>query len=317
MKKISVIIPVYNSEKHLNKCLNSIINQTFKNIEIILVDDGSQDNSLQIIKDYSERYTNIVYLSKENEGQAIARNIGINMAGGEFICFVDSDDYIDKEMLEKLYNSAIKNNSDIVICDYIEEYPKKNIYKKSLFIDADSIKRSYITSVAGPCSKIIKTSLFKENKLKFLENNIYEDLAMIPALALYTDNISYCEEYLYHYVIRENSTMQQLKYNSTIESIFNVMECLYNKFGGYDYKDELEFLYINHLLYAGCGRFLQYKNTSNHIEKINEIMKNKFPNWKQNKYYLKQNKKFQLTCNIFARNNFLEINVYKLLRKII
>lgn len=230
MYKISVIVPVFNSEQYLEKCLNSILNQTLNNIEVILINDGSTDSSLQIIKQYAEKYSNIKYKTKENEGQAIARNLGIQMATGEFICFVDSDDYIENTMLEKLYKNAIENNSDIVICDYVEEYGNKKIEKKSLFINAENMHKSYIVSVAGPCSKIIKSDIFKQNNIKFLENNIYEDLAVIPTLVLYTQHISYCEEVLYHYVIRNNSTMQQIKYTKKLESIFNVMDFLYEQF---------------------------------------------------------------------------------------
>ena len=230
MYKVSVIVPVFNSEIYLKKCIDSILNQTLIDIEIILIDDGSTDNSLEIIRNYAKDFKNIKYKSKENEGQAIARNLGIKLATGDFICFVDSDDYIENTMLEKLYTNALINNSDIVICDYIEEYQNKQIKKKSLFINADSLHKSYILSVAGPCSKIIKTDIFKQNNLKFLENNIYEDLAIIPTLALYSTKISYCEEILYHYVIRNNSTMQQTKYNKKLESIFNVMDSLYSHF---------------------------------------------------------------------------------------
>lgn len=230
MYKISVIIPIFNSEIYLKKCLDSVLNQTLNEIEIILIDDGSTDSSLQIIKQYAKKYTNIKYKTKINEGQAIARNLGIKMASGEFITFVDSDDYIELNMLEKLYNIAKLENSDIVLCDYIEEYGDKNIEKKSLYIDSDNINKSYILCVAGPCSKIIKTDLFKNNNIKFLENNIYEDLAIIPSLALYSKNISYCEEILYHYIIRQNSTMQQTEYNNKLESIFNVMDFLYQQF---------------------------------------------------------------------------------------
>lgn len=314
MYKISVIIPVFNSSLYLEKCLSTIVNQTLKDIEIILIDDGSTDNSLNIIKDYAEKYNNIKYKSKKNEGQAIARNLGIKMASGEFITFIDSDDYIELNMLEKLYNMAKLENSDIVLCDYIEEYSDKNIEKKSLYIESDDISKSYILCVAGPCSKIINSDIFKENNIKFLEGNIYEDLAIIPTLALYSSKISYCKEILYHYVIRQNSTMNQTKYNKKLESIFNVMEVLYDSFKGKGYDEELEFLYINHLLYAGCGRFLKYKNTNNMIPKIINIMNSKFPNWMQNKYFKTQSRIYRLTCKIFASNNQFYMALYKLLR---
>ena len=115
MYKISVIIPVFNSSLYLDHCLSTVVNQTLKDIEIILIDDGSTDDSLNVIKNYAKKYNNIKYTSKENEGQAIARNIGIQMSSGEFITFIDSDDYIELNMLEKLYNIAKSDNSDIVL----------------------------------------------------------------------------------------------------------------------------------------------------------------------------------------------------------
>lgn len=316
MYKVSVIIPVFNSESYLEKCLDSILSQTLTDIEVILIDDGSTDASLEIIKQYAKKYNNVKYKSKINEGQAIARNIGIEMATGEFICFIDSDDYIENTMLEKLYTLAQKDNSDIVICDYMEEYKNKKITRKSLYVDSDTLKKCYILCVAGPCCKIIKTEIFKQNNIKFLENYIYEDLAIIPSLALYTEKISYCEEPLYYYIVRENSTMQQTTYNSKLESIFNVMEYVYNQFEGKGYDEELEFIYINHLLYAGCGRFLRYPNTQNMILKILNIINDKYPNWKENKYFKIQSFGYKLICNIFMRNKSFEIGLYKLFRKI-
>ncbi|MGN1301420.1 MAG: glycosyltransferase family 2 protein [Clostridia bacterium] len=315
MNKISIIVPIFNSEKYLKKCLDSIVNQTLKDIEIILIDDGSTDNSLEIVKQYSNLYNNIKYCSKKNEGQAVARNLGIEMASGEFIAFVDSDDYVELNMFESLYNNAVSSASDIVVCDYVEEYENKTINKKSLYIEADNLQKAYIVSVAGPCSKIIRADIFKQNNLKFLENNIYEDLAIIPSLALYSKKITYCEEIFYHYVIRENSTMQQINYNQKLESIFNVMDFLSKQFEDSNFSEELEFLYINHLLYAGCGRFLKYKNTQNMIIKIIDIMNSKYPLWKENKYLKNQSSIYKLTCKIFMRNNKFELFLYKILKK--
>lgn len=315
MYKVSIIIPVYNGEKYLIKCLNNVVEQTLRDIQIIVIDDGSTDNSLNIIKKYSKKYPNIQYQTKKNEGQAVARNIGIEMAEGEFITFIDSDDYVEKDMLEKMYNNAIENNADIVVCDYVEELANKRVYKKSLYMPEEDLQKNYIISVAGPCSKIIRTKIFKENNLKFLENNIYEDLAVIPILAIYANKITYCEEPLYHYVIRENSTMQQQKYNKKIESIFNVMDELTSKFKGNGFEEELEFLYINHLLYAGIGRFIKYSNTEKQTERIRNIIKKKYPKWENNKYYRQKGLVYKATCKIFYRNNKLLMEIYKKLRR--
>ena len=110
--------------------------------------------------------------------------------------------------------------------------------------------------------------------------------------------------------------MQQTKYNKKLESIFNVMEYVYNQFKEKGYDEELEFIYINHLLYAGCGRFLRYPNTDEMINKIINTINNKYPNWKQNKYFKEQSKAYRVICKIFMRNKPLELKLYKLFRKI-
>ena len=118
--KVSVIVPVYNTEKYLEKCLNSLVQQTLDEIEIIVVDDGSPDNSQAIISKYAEQYPNkIISLKKKNGGLGDARNFGLEYAAGEFIGFVDSDDWVDTKMYETMYKEAI-NGYDIVLCDYIE-----------------------------------------------------------------------------------------------------------------------------------------------------------------------------------------------------
>ena len=128
MPKVSVIVPVYNVEKYIDKCLESLVNQTLKDIEIIIVNDGSTDNSIKIVEEYKEKYKNkIIYLEKENGGLSDARNYGIQYAKGEYIAFLDSDDYVDRKMYEKLYNKAIENNSDIVECDFYWKYTNKLI----------------------------------------------------------------------------------------------------------------------------------------------------------------------------------------------
>ena len=115
MVEISVIIPVYNTEKYLNECLDSIVNQTLSDIEIICVNDGSTDNSLAILESYAKKDNRITVISQENNGQGSARNLGLKNSSGNYICFIDSDDYVDLNMLEKLYDNVILNNSDIVV----------------------------------------------------------------------------------------------------------------------------------------------------------------------------------------------------------
>ncbi len=322
MIKISVVVPVYNAERYLIKCVNSIMNQSFKEkYELILVNDGSEDHSEDIINKKIDEFGSdrIVKVNQKNGGQGKARNAGVRVARGEYITFVDSDDYIDKEMLKDLYERAIQEKSDLVICDYIEEIEENKIYKKSLYKELEDINKEYILTVAGPCSKLIKRSLIEENDLYFPENMIYEDLAIMPTLGAFASKITYIKKPYYYYYIRNNSSMRQIEYNSKLKDIFKAMELLEKKLIDTDlkekYLEELEFLYIQHLLYAGTGRFINFKEGSDDIKRIHDIMIEKFPNWKKNKYYLKCSKIYKITCNMFWNNNKLLIDLYKKVRK--
>ncbi len=323
MIKISVIVPVYNSELYLSKCIKSIMEQTFKEeYELILINDGSTDHSENIIDKMIEKYgaDKIIKINQKNSGQGKARNEGIKKARGKYITFVDSDDYIESNMLEDLYQKAESENAQIVICDFVEEIGKETVYKKSINKNIEDLKNDFIVCVAGPCSKLIKASIFKENDLYFPENIIYEDISIIPAIAIFADNIQYIQKQYYHYLIRENSTMRQANYSDKLESIFVAMENLENIFRKNDcfdqYYEQIEYLYIEHLLYASVGRFVEYKEGSKNIQKIINIMKTKFPNWKKNKYYKQKTLKFRCTCSLFFSNNKLLLNIYKKIRKL-
>ena len=312
MYKVSVIVPVYNTEKYLKKCLDSLVHQTLKEIEIILINDGSTDNSQKIIDEYVLKYPKLFKVfSQKNSGQAVARNLGIKNSKGEFIAFADSDDYLEIDAYEKAYNYAVKNNLDIVCFKFYED--KNGIRKKSsyeLFKTYDK-NLKYILNETSPCNKIIKNDLLKNNKIKFIENYIYEDLELIPKLALYTDKIGFLDEYLYNYVIHNDSTMRQKNYNQKLDSIYFVMDSLKNNFKNSKYTKELEFLFVEHLLHGGVLRYLEYKEGNKDIEKISDIIKENFPNWKKNVYYKKQNIKYKIICTL-AYNKKI-----KLLKKIL
>ena len=141
--KVSIIIPVYNVEQYLPKCLDSIINQTLKDIEIICINDGSTDNSLSILKEYASKDDRMIIIDKENKGQGIARNLGIKKAKGKYIGFVDPDDWVDIQMFEKMYNQAQKLNSEIVICDLVKYQEWNEKYTKFYFhIEAKNTYKS-------------------------------------------------------------------------------------------------------------------------------------------------------------------------------
>lgn len=320
MVKVSVIVPAYNVENYIEACLNGIVNQTLKEIEIIIINDGSTDRTKEKIEKYQKQYPNSIrVINKENEGQGKARNMGIEYAYGEFITFVDADDTIDENMLEKMYKEAIAKQADVVVCDYDEIMEKETIRKKAIPQKTEDLKKDYIVSVAGPCNKLIRTNLLKKYHLRFCETGIYEDIAMIPLIGVYANKICYLEEPYYHYYIRQGSTMRQKEFNEKLLSIYTVMETLEKGFrqsNRYEeFKEELEYIYIRHLLYAGTGRFLEYEEGIKQVPKIVSIMKNQYPNWRKNPYYKKQNFAFKLNCNIFYSNKKWLIQLFQKLKK--
>ena len=178
-KKISVIVPIYNVEKYLNRCLDSIINQTYKNLEIILVDDGSPDNCGKICDEYAKKDNRIKVIHKENGGLSSARNAGLDIATGDYIGFVDSDDWIELDMYEYLLNICVKYNSDISRCGFV--YNDEDCYKDEN-IRIVEYENALIDFINGHieegivCNKLYKKNIFKN--LRFKENIIFEDVLM-------------------------------------------------------------------------------------------------------------------------------------------
>ena len=211
--KVSIIIPVYNSENYLDKCISSILKQTLNGIEIILVDDGSTDKSEVICKKYKDSDNRVKFVRKKNGGVSSARNCGVSIAEGEFITFVDSDDYIESNMCEKLYTSAIENKCDVIfsgmksvnnkVISYIftdetKVYSKEEACKL-FFFDKEPFSPNYA------CGKLIKKTVCE--KIKFREDIfLMEDALFSMELFLNcTNNIMFLNEYLYNYVQRSGS----------------------------------------------------------------------------------------------------------------
>lgn len=311
MPKLSIIVPAYNAENYLKKCLDSLLNQTIKDIEVLIVNDESTDNTQAIIDEYVSKYPNICKsFTQKHSGQAIARNLAIKNATGEFITFIDSDDFVEDDIYAKVLNKAETENLDIVCFDYYEIIDDKKIVKEHYIFNIEDNTRKYIVSESSPWNKVIRRKLLLDSNFVFLENRIYEDLATIPTLAKFTKKIAFLPDRLYNYVIHENSTMRCEKYNSKLEDIFYVVDSLYNDFIDTEYKEELEYLYIEHLLHAANLRFINYKEGIQQIKKVSRIMKEKFPNWRKNTYFRKSDIKYKIICNLLFCN---KVKLVKLL----
>lgn len=310
--KVSVIVPVYNVYEYLDKCLNSLVNQTLKNIEIIVVNDGSPDNSEEIINKYVKEYSNVYSYKKENGGLSSARNYGLKYAKGEYIAFIDSDDFVELNMLEEMYNKAKEDNSDIVICDYYSLEEKEKRYINCHLKMSSNSKKEYLLSPPNAWIRLIKKEIM--DKEKFTEGLYYEDLDINPRLFIHANKISYVEKPLYNYLVRSGSIMGQKKFNTKLLDIFIVLDnnkrILEKK-----YFPELEYLYITHLLRTATLRFLDYPEAMEYLDKINGIMKNDFPNWKNNIYYKKSSKKMKLICFCAIHRIYFVLRILKRISK--
>lgn len=222
--KVSVIIPIYNTEQYIEQCICSVLAQKLDDIEIICIDDGSTDCSIDIIRKYASEDNRIIILQKENEGQSIARNAGMDISHGEYIYFLDSDDFISDDALQILYYEASKNNLDNIYFDAESFFESDDLKKQhSSYINYYSRRSNYPEIVSGlellqqmeqnkdfrvsPCLQFFKKSFLLKNNLRFEENMIHEDDIFSLKVCLYAERSRHIPEKLYMRRIRENSTM--------------------------------------------------------------------------------------------------------------
>ena len=278
---ISVIVPIYNCEKYLDKCIESIVNQTYKNLEILLINDGSTDNTGNICKNWSKKDKRIKVTNKENGGISDARNKGLELSSGKYISFVDSDDYLELDMIEKLYNNLIENDADMSICDFYEEFNNRTIIKEpkeKYFVNEGNEKYYNLYGehrgrIVYPWNKIYKKSLF--DGLKYKKGKIYEDSFIICDLLKKANKVSYYLEPLYHYIQREGSLIHTFKYNR-----FDFIEMLEERLLFFEKENLPELLYdtnkrlLNTTINLSCLALINdknFKNTSIYKENIKKI----------------------------------------------
>lgn len=301
MLKVSVIVPVYNVENYIRKCLESLVEQTLEEIEIIIVNDGTKDNSMSIIKEFADKYPQkIVILEKENGGLSDARNYAIPHAKGEYIAFLDSDDYIEKNMYQDMYEIAKKEKSDMVECDFYWEYPHKTKTDIGEIYQGKKQMLEKIRVVAW--NKLIKRKILQETKIRFPVGYHYEDVEFTYQLIPYLEKVSFLKKPCIHYIQREGSISNSQ--NERTKEIFDILENVINFYkqkGIYEeYQEQLEYIYVRILF---CSSFLrmvkiQDRKIRNELLKQTwENVKQKFPNWKKNEI-LRKNKSVK---NLYMR----------------
>lgn len=273
--KVSIIIPVYNMEKYLEECLDSVTNQTYRNLQIILVNDGSKDKSLEIMKEYAKKDNRIICISQENAGPGMARNKGLEYAEGKYISFIDGDDTVTPDFIEKLIT--------IIKEDDLYSYCGVNVDGKNTFLTQEE---NSLFIRQGCCNKLYNAKYLKNTK--FTNHKFAEDLIFNYKLSFLSSNISYIEEPLYYYRRNESSISNTWsnKYQEIFNSIDNIVN--YKNINELDEsrKERLEFLLVWYIFFGNFKR--AGKNIdNNYIEKSIKYVEQLFPKWYENKYVAK------------------------------
>lgn len=318
--KISVIIPVYNKEEFLEETLSSLEHQTLKDIEILCIDDESTDNSLDILEKYADRDLRFKIFTQKNNGPGIARNKGINEASGEYVFFLDADDWIEKDALEQLYKQAIKNNSDLVLFNSIEHYSdghlRNRIYRVSDDItDYDDFTFNYLlnkklvmNSYLVVHTKLHRLDFIKENNLSF-KDHLFEDVIFHIKSMIMAERISYNRSFLHHYRRSDNSRQNKSIQSKESFVIFDI------------FTQVKDFLEENNLMYEFKLNFIEfnltevrniYKNLDNNLRnELYSIANDYFNNIEIKDSYLRQLSKNSrlFYTSLINSNNATEFNI--------
>ena len=285
MTDISVIVPIYNSEAYLDKCITSLINQTKKDIEIILVNDGSTDKSEEIIKSYKDE--RIKYYKNKNKGIGYSRNFGIDKSNSKYIMFLDSDDYLDIHACEELYKKIKKDSSDVVVSDFIKSHNGTDeIIKIKDFKKTNLNKNSNILLDINlsPWNKIYSSKLIKDNNIRFSEDVKYEDVLFVLICLDKANNISKLNKALNYYIVRDNSETKT--YDKKVFDILEVVKRFRSYFNN-RYKETIDILTVKILTnYTIQQRYqVSIKDGYKFIDKVFNLLEKEIPDYKNNKYY--------------------------------
>ena len=296
-KKVSVIVSVYNTEKYVRKCIDAILNQTYSNLELVLIDDKSSDNSLSILREYKNNSKVVLIENEQNKGLSYSRNVGLKMSHGDYIGYIDSDDYIEPDYYEKLMEAIQKEKADIAVCDMKLYYEKTKTFQICRGNDTNK-KIGFIHNglAASACNKLFKREIME--KYPFAEGKVNEDIAVVIPALVEAKKIAYVQDVYYYYVQRENSIQNS-----------NFSEKRFDIFAGVDstlerikkdkdfalYKDAIVYNQIIVLLLYVFPKINSSKKRKKFLKRYNELSA---------KYYIRQNKffwEFLSSTNIKSR----------------
>ncbi len=283
---ISIIVPAYNAEKHISKCLNSLLSQTKKELEFIIINDGSTDQTEKIIKSFSDK--RLIYFKNKNQGIGKTRNFGIEKATGQYIMFLDSDDYLVSTACEVLFTAAQKNSLDLVIADFYKKYPQslEEIHTPDFAISSLKENPDIITEYLNPWAKLYNRKMLIDNNIKFVENLKYEDAPFIIKALCTAKKIGKVNECLNYYVIHSNS--ETTIRDERCFDILKIITIIRNYTQDKDYlKEKIDKLTVRIITnYTIQQRMQKDKKIAQKF--INEAflyLKENVPDYKDNKYY--------------------------------
>ncbi|WP_205700190.1 glycosyltransferase [Erysipelothrix sp. HDW6A] len=265
MVKVSIVVPVYNTGDYLIKCLDSIVNQTLDNYEVIITNDGSTDHSPDIINKYAQNYPDLIkVINQENQGLSAARNNALKLAQGKYYAFVDSDDWVDLDMYEVMYNEAEENNQDIVICDMVDHFVDHEIYHQS------STFESKYTVTPSACNKMFRAEFVGDSR--FPLGLWYEDFSFTTKLLFQTEKIGTIHRGMYHCHNREVSIMNNENSEKNLDMI-TVLDDLKDFLISKNLWNDLAYVHnyfiVDHVLITTINRITLHNNK----EKNNVIRK--------------------------------------------
>lgn len=314
MPKISVVIPIYNVEKYLPECIDSVLAQDFQDYEVILVNDGSTDGSLAIAQQYEKDHAHIRLISQENKGLGGARNTGIKHAQGEYILFMDSDDRLAPDTLSATAAAAQREESDIVIFDfeYVDETGRAlSIQPAMEAVDGPfdlASQKSVLFSTPSACNKLFRLSLFTDHQILFPERVWFEDLRTITKLYPYARRMCYLPKPFYKYLQRSESIMHSTRVERNSEIMDALQDVLdYYKAHGYyeQYRPELEYLLIENAFVLASFRVLKQDTHHPLLKQLYDFLKANAPEYNKNPYLsTRLSKKNQIIYQLLTKKQY-------------
>ena len=325
MKKdiVSIVIPIYNVELYMKKCIETIINQTYKEIEIILVDDGSTDGSGEIADGYKEMDSRIKVIHKINGGLSDARNAGIEQAKGKYICFIDSDDFIEKDMVEKMLNKINSLKADVIVCGYYIDWENNNgelikqekrQFEGDGYIDKNKVNQEVLEMLGYAWNKLYRLDYLKDNKFRFIKGlSLIEDTEF-NSRVLAEAKIGIDRGLFNHYIQRNRVTLGNKNYDNLLELAIKLCKCHQYLFKKWNLKEEkIEEIKIRDylLVLKRYSKICASQNKSDFKKMISELSENEeIKNMIMSKKY--KNLKDKIFCFIIKHKLFFILkNYYK------